>query len=172
MQKGGNIMNIIKRTVSAALALVIAFSLMAAVYAAEGEEPASAPPALESLDTSAIDGKLIAYRGIETYFVVYPEPLEAETRFDVRNAVITVSDGDILSAEPEKVEEYRFGSVLITGKKLGSATVTVTEPESGVSVSVEVTVIPPLGYYVKNFFSFLEYLPFFIFARIVSIFNR
>ena len=171
------------KTISILLALMMMLSLCASGYAGEAATPADATPADASaaekeippitfLDTSAIDGKITAYRGIETYFVIYPQPEEAEPRFDVRNTVITFSEEGIVEAHPEKVEQYRFGSINITGIKLGKTVVTVTDPGSGLSCSVEVTVIPPLGYYIRNFFSFLEYLPYLLFMRIVSRFVK
>ncbi|MBR4727042.1 MAG: hypothetical protein IK080_04045 [Clostridia bacterium] len=148
--------------------VLLAILLLLPLSAAAAEDV----PPLESLDTSAVDGKLTAYLGVPTYFVVYPEPLEAESRFDVRNAVITCSEEGIVEAVPEKVEAYRFGSVNITGLKLGSTVVTVTEPESGVSCAVKVTVVPAFGYRLRRFVDFLNYLPYFIFMRLASIFYR
>ena len=162
-----------KRTKASALFLALAmlFSCCVTVFA-EDEPPAAELPPLESLDTSAVNGRLIAYRGVETYFVVYPEPEEAEGRFDVRNAEITCSKEGIVTAEPDKVEEYRFGSVKIMGLKYGSVTVTVTEPESGISCSVKVIVVPAIGYYLRNFGNFLNYLPYFLFMRIAALFGN
>lgn len=154
-----------KRTLSLLLAVLLALS--ACVFAAAEETPAQ----LTGLDTSAVDGKLTAYLGVETYFVVYPEPLEAEAQFDVRNAVITCSEEGIVEVRPEKVEEYRFGSVEILGVKLGTTVVTVTDPASGVSCAVTVRVVPAFGYRLQTFFSFLEYLPFFIYMRILQLFG-
>lgn len=158
-------MKTMKRFACAALAVLLLLSLMTAAFAEE-------VPALTALDTSAIDGKLTAYLGVPTYFVVYPEPLEAESRFDVRSAVITCSEEGVVEAVPEKVEEYRFGNVNITGLKLGSTVVTVTEPESGVSCAVRVTVVPAFGYRLRTFLNFLNYLPYFIFMRIAGIFYK
>lgn len=153
-----------KRVCSLALALLMLLSLSVCAFAEDA-------PALTGLDTSAVDGKLIAYQGVETYFVVYPVPDEALARFDIRNAEITCSDPAVLDLAAEKVEEYRYGSVLVTGKQLGKATVTVTDPASGASCSVEVTVVPAFGYRVRNFFNFLNYLPFFLFMRIAQLFG-
>ena len=155
------------------LALVMLFGLPSTVYSEDvSVEPAEEIPALEGLDTSAVDGKMFAYVGEESYFVVYPEPLEAEARFDVRNAVITCSTEGTVDAKPDKVEEYRFGSVKIVGLKLGKTVVTVTEPESGVSCSVEVTVLPGIIYKLINLHNFLPLVPYLIFMRILSIFNH
>ena len=148
------------------LCIIFVFAMLTAVCTAayaEGEDPAEDIPALKSLDTSAVDGKLTAYVGVETYFVVYPEPLEAESRFDIRNAEIVCSEEGIVSVKPEKEEQNRFGSVIVTGIKLGKTAVTVTDPESGASCTVEVTVRPAFGYKLLNFFTFLDYVPFFVF---------
>ena len=162
-----------KKIICLALALLM---VIPAVTAFADEEPADEPaaqvPEIDYLDTSAIDGKLIAYKGIEAYFVVYPFPVESESRFDIYKAEITCSDDSVIEVKPDRGEQARFGSVLITGKKLGSATVTVTEPESGKTCEVEVIVIPSIGYYIRNFFMNLEYVPFFVFMRIVSILNQ
>ena len=162
-------MKAINRILITVLSLVI---VLTPVFAFAEETPKENLPPIESLDTSAIDGKLIAYKGFETYFVVYPYPEEAEPRFDIRNAQITVDDESIIIAEPEKEEQNRFGSVNITGLKLGKTTVTVIDPESGKSCSVEVTVLPGIIYRVQNFFMFIDYIPFFIGMRILSLLNR
>ena len=132
---------------------------------------AEATPQLEALDTSAINGKHYAYTGVENYVVIYPMPEEAEDRFDVRSAVITVGDERIVSVRPEKVVEYRFGSVLITGKRLGQTTVAVTDPESGVSCSFTVVVLPGFLLRVQNFFDSLQYVPFFIGMALLRLFG-
>lgn len=156
-------MNILKKSLCLLLAFLLPAMMCVPAFAGDADEPAPPVPELKSLDTSAVDGKLTAYVGVETYFVVYPEPLEAESRFDIRNAEITCSEEGIVSVKPEKEEQNRFGSVLVTGLKLGRTTVTVTDPGSGVSCSVEVTVRPAFGYRLLNFFSFLDYVPFFVF---------
>ncbi len=163
-----------KRILCVLLALLLLLPLASTAYAEDdlSENPVEEIPELKSLDTSAIDGKMFAYIGEETYFVVYPEPTEAESRFDVRNAVITCSEEGVVEAKPEKVEEYRFGNVTLTGLKLGKTVVTVTEPESGVSCSVEVTVLPGIIYKLINLHNFLPLVPYLLFMAIVSIFNR
>ena len=167
-----------KRIICLLLSLIMAFSVSAVAFAEEAspenppETSSQEVPELKSLDTSAVDGKMYAYVGEKSYFVIYPEPLEAETRFDVRNTVITCSEEGIVEAKPEKIEEYRFGNINVVGVKLGKTTVTVTEPESGVSCSVEVTVLPGFIYKLINLHNFLPLLPYLIFMRIVSIFYR
>ena len=121
----------------------------------DNDSPASESTKLVSLDTSAVDGKLKAYIGIETYFVVYPEPLEAEDNFDVRNTIITYSKDGIIEAVADKNEEYRFGSINVTGLKLGKT-----------------TVYPSFGYRLLNFISSAEYIPFLIFMWIAGIINK
>lgn len=167
-----------KKLICILLSLIMITSLAGVAFADDDspENPSETSseeiPALKSLDTSAIDGKIYAYVGEETYFVIYPEPLEAESRFDVRNAVITCSEEGIVEARPEKVEEYRFGNVTLVGIKLGKTVVTVTEPESGVSCSVEVTVLPGIIYKLINLHNFLPLVPYLLFMAIISIFNR
>lgn len=154
-----------KKILSVLLALVMLLSLATIAFAED-------LPPLQSLDTSTIDGKHYAYVGVENYVVIYPAPEEAEARFDVRNAVITTSDDSVISVRPEKEEDFRFGSVMITGKKLGKATVTVTEPESGVSVSFKVVVLPGIIIRLQNFINSLQYIPYFIGMKILGIFGR
>ena len=157
-----------KRLLCVLLALMMAFQLTATVFAEDNdpETPAEVPQ-LVSLDTSAIDGKMYAYVGEETYFVVYPEPTEAESRFDIRNAEITCSEEGIIDFKTEK--EHRFGSVQIVGLKLGKTIVTVKDPESGLTCSVEVTVLPGIIYKLINLHNFLPLVPYLIFMRIVKI---
>ena len=161
-----------KRILCVLLALLMLLPLALTAFAEDdlSENPVEEIPELKSFDTSAIDGKMFAYVGIETYFVVYPEPTEAESRFDIRNAEITSSEEGIIEFRPEK--EYRFGSVQIVGLKLGKTVVTVKDPESGLTCSVEVTVLPAIIYKLINLHNFLPYIPYLIFMRIVSIFDR
>lgn len=165
-----------KRITSILLAAVIALSFSVFGFAEETATPGDAPatqtdapevPEIEMLETSAVDGKLIAYKGVESYFVIYPQPEESEPRFDVRNTVITLSEEGIVEARPEKNEEYRFGNIVVKGLKLGKTVVTVTDPGSGKSCSVEVTVLPSIIYRIQNFHIFIQYVPFLIFAWIV-----
>lgn len=48
----------------------------------------------------------------------------------------------------------------------------MTEPESGISCSVKVIVVPAVGYYLRNFGNFLNYLPYFLFMRIAALFGK
>lgn len=153
-----------KKVISTVLALVIAFSLVLTVFGASGDSK------LKDLDTSAINGTVVTYVGVTESVVFYPVPLEAENEFDIRNAQITVDDESIVSAKAHKVEEYRFGSVEVTGLKKGKTFITVTD-KSGVSVKVNVTVRPKIIYDIKNFRNNLEYLPYFLFMAIARLFN-
>lgn len=177
-------MKTIRLFLSITLSLLAVFSCAAAGYAADTATPAEAAtssdaaesgaeiPQIEYLETSAIDGRMSVYKGIEDFFVIYPTPEEAEPRFDIMKTVISLSEEGIVEASPEKIENYRFGNIRLKGLKYGKTTVTVTDPGSGLSCSVEVTVIPAIGYYIRNFFSALEYLPFFIFMWIAGHFIR
>ena len=174
----------IKTAAGILLSLLIILSCFAPGYAADTASPTDAAtpsdsagneeemPQIEYLDTSADNGKMYIYKGVEDYFVIYPSPEKAEPRFDIMKTVITVSEEGIVEAMPEKVPEYRFGNIRLKGLKYGKTTVTVTDPGSGLRCSVEVTVIPAIGYYIRNFFSALEYLPFFIFMWIAGHFIR
>ena len=166
-------MKIIKTVLCITFAVLMLFTTVSAF--AE-DEPADELPSqvaeIDYLDTSAVDGKLIAYKGIETYFVVYPFPEEAESKFDIYKATIAVEDESIVKAVPDKEEQYRFGSVKITGLKLGTTKVTVTEPESGKNCSVKVIVLPGIIYRIQNLFMFIEYIPYFIGIRLLSLLNR
>lgn len=154
-------MKTLSKVIAVIMAAVMAFGFSSFAFA-EGESE----PELKNLDTSAINGRLYAYKGVETYFVVYPEPEDAEYLFDIRDAEITVSKEGIIECHPEKVEEYRYGSVIITGIKLGSTEVTVTDPGSGLSCKVKVTVLPSIIYKIRNFYMFIDYIPYYIFARL------
>ncbi len=125
---------------------------------------------LKSLDTSAVNGRVTTYVGVEENVVIYPEPLEAEAEFDVREATITCSKEGIVSVRPEKVEEYRFGSVLVKGLKKGSTVVTVTA-KNGVSCKFKVTVRAKIWYDIQNFRFFLDYLPYYIGMAILNLFG-
>ena len=170
-------MKAFKKITALLLALLISAGFACTAFAQDdlpedGTAEAEDAPALEGLDTSAIDGKMFAYLGIETYFVVYPEPDEALPNFDITKAEVTCSEEGIVKAEIDKVEEYRYGSINITGLKLGRTTVTVTDPESGISCNVQVTALPSFGYRLINFIRSLDYLPYFLFMRIVSIIGK
>lgn len=152
-------MKTLSKVLSLIMAAVLVFGFSSMAFA-EGESEAE----LKNLDTSAINGRLYVYKGVETYFVVYPEPEDAEYLFDVRDAEITVSKEGIIECHPEKVEEYRYGSVVLTGIKLGSTEVTVTDPGSGLSCTVKVIVLPSIIYKIRNIYMFIDYIPYYIFA--------
>lgn len=167
-------MKTIKRVLSIVLALITVFGVFCTAFAQDEQSGDQTEPAAEIdyLDSSAVDGKLYAYKGIEANLYIYPFPEEAESKFDIYKAQITCSDDSVLDYKPDKGEQARFGNVSITGKKLGSATITVTEPESGKSCSAQVTVLPAIGYHIRSFFINLEYVPFMIFMQIAAILNK
>ncbi|MBQ7596743.1 MAG: hypothetical protein IJU45_08780 [Clostridia bacterium] len=152
-----------KKLISVVLAAVTAFSLALSVFAASDVK-------LTGIDSSAINGKVTTYVGVTETVVFYPEPLEAEENFDIRNCEITVSDESVISVKAVKVEEYRFGSAEVTGLKKGKTEITVKDP-SGITCKIKVTVKSKIIYDVQNFRIFLDYLPFYIFMAILRIFN-
>ena len=154
-----------KKTVSLFLAALLLLALAMPAFAESDVK-------LEALDTSALDYGAITYVGTEEYVVIYPIPDEALDQFDVRNAVITVDNGSIVSARPEKEEEYRYGSVIIKGKKTGSTKVTVTDHATGVSCSFKVIVLPKFIRTIQDLYISIQYLPYLIGMRILSIFSR
>lgn len=153
-----------KRIICIVLAIITALCLSTAVFAA------SDGAKLEDLDNSSINGKVTTYVGVTESVVFYPVPLEAEDQFDIRNAEIIVEDDSIVSVKAQKVEEYRFGSIEITGLKRGTTKVTVKDA-SGISSTLKVTVRPKIIYDIQNFRNFLEYLPFYIFMAIMRLFG-
>ncbi len=152
-----------KKLISAVLAVITAFSLAVAVFGASGVK-------LKEIDSSAINGKVTTYVGVTETVVFYPVPLEAEENFDIRNCEITVDDESVVSAKAVKVEEYRFGSIEVTGLKKGKTDITVTDP-SGVTCKIKVTVKSKIISDIKNFRIFLDYLPYYIFMAIVRLFG-
>lgn len=163
------IMKTFKKILCVILALITALSF--SVFAFAEETPAEEIPALEGLDTSAIDGKETAYVGVETYVVIYPMPDEAYDRFDFDKIEVVCSEEGIIETRTEKGEN-RYGSVLIKGIKTGKTTLTVTDTESGLSCSVEVTVRPAFFYKLQNFFINIQYVPFYIFVAILKLFGK
>ena len=151
-----------KKAVSCLLVFALLFVMGGTAFAAEDVK-------LKSLDTSAVNGKATTYVGVEEYVVIYPDPDDAY--FDIREATITCSEEGIVSIRPEKIEEYRYGSVCFTGLKKGSTVITVTD-KSGVSCHFKVTVRDKIWYDLKNFRMFLEYLPYYLGMAILRIFSR
>ena len=97
---------------------------------------------IESLDNSAIDNTMWMIAGGEDELYIYPRPDDAKDRFDIFTAEITSSDESVLGVGPGKRDTYEYGYVILTGKRAGSAVVTVTDPGSGATCSVKVTVLP------------------------------
>jgi len=97
---------------------------------------------IETLDNSAIDNTMWMIAGGEDELYIYPRPDDAKDRFDIFTAEITSSDESVLGVGPGKRDTYEYGYVILTGKRAGSAIVTVTDPGSGAACSVKVTVLP------------------------------
>ena len=97
---------------------------------------------IETLDNSAIDNTMWMIAGGEDELYIYPRPDDAKDRFDIFTAEITSSDESVLGVGPGKRDTYEYGYVILTGRRAGSAVVTVTDPGSGASCSVKVTVLP------------------------------
>ena len=97
---------------------------------------------IETLDNSAIDNTMWMIAGGEDELYIYPRPDDAKDRFDIFTAEITSSDESVLGVRPGKRDTYEYGYVILTGKRAGSAVVTVTDPGSGAACSVKVTVLP------------------------------
>ena len=97
---------------------------------------------IETLDNSAIDNAMWMIAGGEDELYIYPRPDDAKDRFDIFTAEITSSDESVLGVRPGKRDTYAYGYVILTGKRAGSAVVTVTDPGSGAACSVKVTVLP------------------------------
>ena len=97
---------------------------------------------LESLDNSAIGDSMWMLAGKEDEIYIYPYPRSAADQFDINKAEITSSNTAVLGVRPEKRDSYEFGCVVLTGRRVGSATVTVTDPGTGASCSVKVYVLP------------------------------
>ncbi len=97
---------------------------------------------IETLDNSAIDNTMWMIAGGEDELYIYPRPDDAKDQFDIFTAEISSSDESVLGVRPGKRDTYEYGYVILTGIRAGSAVVTVTDPGSGASCSVKVTVLP------------------------------
>ena len=97
---------------------------------------------IETLDNSSIDNTMWMIAGGEDELYIYPRPDDARDQFDIFTAEITSSDESVLGVGPGKRDTYEYGYVILTGKRVGSAVVTVTDPSSGAACSVKVTVMP------------------------------
>ena len=97
---------------------------------------------IETLATSAIDDAMWRVAGGEDELYIYQRPDDAKDQFDIFTAQISSSNESVLGVRPGKRDTYEYGYVILTGKRAGSAVVTVTDPGSGAACSVKVTVLP------------------------------
>ena len=126
------------KTVKKLLAVLLSVLLLTLGSAALAANEAK----IETLDNSAIDNTMWMIAGGEDELYIYPRPDDAKDRFDIFTAEITSSDESVLGVGPGKRDTYEYGYVILTGKRTGSAVVTVTDPGSGAACSVKVTVLP------------------------------
>ena len=124
-----------KKAVCLLLSAVLLLTLGVAAFAAKEAK-------IETLDNSAIGDAMWMIAGGEDELYIYPRPDDAKERFDIFAAVITSSNENVLGVRPGKRDTYDYGYVILTGKRTGSATVTVTDPGSCASCSVKVTILP------------------------------
>ena len=123
------------KTVLAVLLSVLLLTLGSTALAANEAK-------IETLDNSAIDNAMWMIAGGEDELYIYPRPDDTKDRFDIFTAEITSSDESVLGVGPGKRDTYEYGYVILTGKRAGSAVVTVADPGSGAACSVKVTVLP------------------------------
>ena len=123
-----------KRICTLFLAVLLVLLTATAAFAQSGK--------IEALENSTIDGSTWMIEGKEDELYIYPRPVDAKDQFDIFNATITSSNEKVLEVRPSKRDTYEYGYVILTAKRVGSATVTVTDPASGASCSVKVTVLP------------------------------
>ena len=128
-------MKTVKKPLSVFLSVLMLLTLGLTAFAANEAK-------IEKLDNSTIDGSMWMIAGGEDELYIYPRPDDAKDRFDIFTAVITSSDESVLGVSPGKRDTYEYGYVILTGKRAGSAVVTVTDPGSGATCSVKVTVLP------------------------------
>ena len=126
------------KTVKKLLAVLLSVLLLTLGSAALAANEAK----IETLDNSAIDNTMWMIAGGEDELYIYPRPDDAKDRFDIFTAEITSSDESVLGVGPGKRDTYEYGYVILTGRRAGSAVVTVTDPGSGAACSVKVTVLP------------------------------
>ena len=138
-------MKTVKKLLSVLLAVLMLLTLGLTALAADGAK-------IETLDNSTIDGSMWMIAGGEDELYIYPRPDDAKDQFDIFTAVITSSDESVLGVRPGKRDTYEYGYVILTGKRTGSAVVTVTDPGSGATCSVKVTVLPQ---FLQNVMSLL-----------------
>ena len=124
-----------KRTLTLLLAALMLLSLCIPAFAANDTK-------ITALENSTIDGSTWMIEGKEDELYIYPRPVEAKDQFDIFTAKITSSDDSVVAVRPGKRDTYEYGYVILSAKRVGSATVTVTDPGTGASCSVRVTVLP------------------------------
>ena len=128
-------MKTVKKLLAVLLSVLMLLMIASTALAANGEQ-------IERLDNSAIDDVMWMIAGGEDELYIYPRPDDVKDCFDIFTAEISSSDESVLGVAPGKRDTYEYGYVILTGKRAGSAVVTVTDPGSGVSCSVKVTVLP------------------------------
>ena len=89
---------------------------------------------------------VLAIKGEDTYQPVAVYPFGS--RYNYETLELTMGDTGIASAEYDK----ETGEIIVHGNKLGTTTLTVTEPISGVTAEVEVKVVTRIGYFFINVF--------------------
>ncbi len=124
-----------KRIITLLLAALMLLSLCIPAFAANDTK-------VTALENSTIDGSTWMIEGKEDELYIYPRPVEAKDQFDIFTATITSSNDSVVGVRPGKRDTYEYGYVILSAKRVGSATVTVTDPASGASCSVKVTVLP------------------------------
>ena len=154
-----------KKTLSLLLALVLLLSFSGAALA--GSEAK-----IEKLDNSTIDGSAWMIAGTEDELYIYPRPDSAKDQFDIFAATITSSNENVVGVRPGKRDTYEYGYVILTAKSVGSATVTVTDPGSGASCSVKITVLPEFLQSVMSFLVSMQTILARIRISITSLFSR
>lgn len=154
-----------KKTISLFLALLMLLPLGATAFAATDAK-------IETLDHSAIGSSMWMVAGSEDELYIYPKPDEAKDRFDIYSAVITSSNEGVLGVRPGKRDTYEYGYVILTGKKTGSAAVTVTDPGSGASCTVKVYVLPQFLQSVMSLLVSLQTVLARLRISVFSVFSR
>ena len=154
-----------KKTIS--LLLVVLMLLLPGATALAANEAK-----IETLDNSAIGDSMWMIAGGEDELYIYPRPDNAKDQFDIYAATITSNNESVLGVRPGKRDTYEYGYVILTGKKTGSATVTVTDPGSGASCSVKVTVLPQFLQSVMSFLVTMQTVLARLRISITSLFSK
>lgn len=154
-----------KKTIS--LLLVVLMLLLPGATALAANEAK-----IETLDNSAIGDSMWMIAGGEDELYIYPRPDNAKDQFDIYAATITSSNESVLGVRPGKRDTYEYGYVILTGKKTGSATVTVTDPGTGASCSVKVTVLPQFLQSVMSFLVTMQTVLARLRISITSLFSK